>query len=54
LLAPLALAGRGAFRTLDLTPHARTNMDVIGTFLDVEFVVRELEGGHLVEIEAAK
>jgi RNA 3'-terminal phosphate cyclase len=32
LLIPPALAGRGGFRTLPLTPHAQTNLDVIGRF----------------------
>lgn len=36
LLIPLALAGGGAFRTLDLSRHATTNIDVIRTFLDVQ------------------
>jgi RNA 3'-terminal phosphate cyclase (ATP) len=36
LLLPLVLAGGGAFRTTDLTRHARTNIDVIKMFLDVD------------------
>jgi RNA 3'-terminal phosphate cyclase (ATP) len=39
LLIPLALAGHGAFRTLGLSPHAKTNIEVIKAFLDVEFEV---------------
>jgi RNA 3'-terminal phosphate cyclase (ATP) len=39
LLIPLALAGGGAFRTLGLSPHAQTNIEVIKAFLDVEFEV---------------
>jgi RNA 3'-terminal phosphate cyclase (ATP) len=35
LLLPLALAGGGAFRTLPLTRHARTNVDVVHQFLGV-------------------
>jgi RNA 3'-terminal phosphate cyclase (ATP) len=37
LLLPLALAGRGGFTTLALSGHARTNIEVIGAFLDVSF-----------------
>jgi len=33
LLLPLALAGGGTFRTLPLTRHAATNIEVIGQFL---------------------
>jgi RNA 3'-terminal phosphate cyclase (ATP) len=33
LLLPLALAGGGGFRTLPLTRHARTNVEVIRQFL---------------------
>jgi RNA 3'-terminal phosphate cyclase (ATP) len=35
LLLPLALAGGGAYRTLGLTQHAETNIEVIRMFLDV-------------------
>ncbi|MFH0982273.1 MAG: RNA 3'-terminal phosphate cyclase [Planctomycetota bacterium] len=35
LLLPLALGAGGSFRAIDLTPHAKTNIDVIRTFLDV-------------------
>ncbi len=34
LLLPWALAGGGAFRTLTLSSHARTNIDVLRMFLD--------------------
>jgi len=39
LMAPLALAGGGAFRTGPLTRHSTTNMSVIRDFLGVEFAV---------------
>jgi RNA 3'-terminal phosphate cyclase (ATP) len=39
LLIPLALAGAGGFRTLPLSDHARSNMDVIRQFLPVTFSV---------------
>jgi hypothetical protein len=32
---PMALAGRGSFRTLAPTPHTLTNASVIQRFLDV-------------------
>jgi len=35
LLIPLALAGRGSFRTLTPTPHTLTNASVIQRFLEV-------------------
>ena len=49
LLLPMALAGAGAFRTLPLTQHSTTNMDVIRAFLPVSFVARE--GGGRVNLE---
>jgi len=39
LLLPLALAGGGAFRTLALSSHSRTNLDVIGAFSPVRISV---------------
>ena len=45
LLLPMALAAGGAFRTAGLSPHARTNMEVIQAFLPVRFQVTELETG---------
>ncbi len=39
LIIPLALAGSGAFRTLGLSRHAQTNIEVIEKFLDVKFEV---------------
>ena len=44
LLVPLALAGRGAFRTAPLTRHATTNIDVIRQFLDVPVTVSRAPG----------
>ncbi len=44
LLIPMALAGGGAFRTLEPTAHTRTNALVIQRFLDVE--VRFSEEGR--------
>ncbi len=39
LLIPLALAGGGSFRTLPLSQHARTNIEVVRMFRQVEAVV---------------
>lgn len=39
LLMPLGLAGVGAFRTLGLSRHAQTNMEVIKSFLDIRFEI---------------
>ena len=50
LLLPLALAGRGVFRTMPLTQHTRTNMEVIRQFIDVRMQSRELEDGS-VEVQ---
>lgn len=45
LLIPLALAGGGAFRTMQPTLHARTNADVIRLFLDRRIDFREERAG---------
>ena len=51
LLIPLALAGGGAFRTLGLSPHARTNVEIIKAFLDVDFEIDEAdEPGCVVRV----
>jgi len=42
LLLPLALAGGGRFKTLALSSHSRTNIAVIGAFLDVPISARAL------------
>ncbi len=44
LLIPFALAGGGSFRTLPLSRHARTNIAVIGEFVDVAISVTDVEG----------
>ena len=51
LLIPLALAGGGAFRTLGLSRHAQTNIEVIKAFLDVGFEIdRESPPGCVVRV----
>jgi len=43
LLLPMALAGGGSFRTLALTEHAKTNIEVLKTFLEVEITTEQLD-----------
>jgi RNA 3'-terminal phosphate cyclase (ATP) len=50
LLLPMALAGAGRYRTVPLSLHATTNIDVIRRFLPVEIDVTEAPGGSLVEV----
>ncbi|MFY9943051.1 MAG: hypothetical protein WAK57_12825, partial [Desulfobacterales bacterium] len=44
-LLPMALGGGGSFHTLEPSRHTRTNIAVIGQFLDVAITVRPLEHG---------
>lgn len=41
LLLPFALAGGGELRTVELTEHARTNLNIIGRFLDIDVSVED-------------
>lgn len=51
LLLPLALAAGGTFRTLGLTPHATTNIDVMRAFLAVTIETqRDDLGGWCVTV----
>ncbi|MDP2342771.1 MAG: RNA 3'-terminal phosphate cyclase [Deltaproteobacteria bacterium] len=50
LLIPMALGSGGAFRTLALTPHTSTNIDVIRRFLDVDIGQRDSEGGVRIDV----
>lgn len=45
LLLPLAMAGGGAFRTLPLSGHTRTNAALIEEFLPVRFAFEEAKDG---------
>jgi len=47
LLLPLALAGSGSYRTLPLSLHAKTQIELIPEFLDVRIEVVEEEGGQI-------
>jgi RNA 3'-terminal phosphate cyclase (ATP) len=54
LVAPLALAGAGAFRTVPLTGHALTNLEVVGRFIPLRTRrIEEDSGAVRVEIERA-
>lgn len=50
LLLPMALAGRGSFRTAPLTGHAETNAEVIERFLQLK-VRREAQEGKSTRVE---
>lgn len=54
LLVPMALAGGGAFRTLEPSRHARTVSAIVGQFLDVDVRwSRDGGPGWLVEVARA-
>ncbi len=54
LLLPLALAGDGAFHTLRLSEHARTNLGIVERFLPVRIAARPGGGSsEIVEISRA-
>ena len=51
LLIPLALAGGGSFRTLSLSRHATTNIEVMKAFLELNIETMPSEAGDwLVKI----
>ena len=54
LLVPLSLAGAGAIRTLPLSEHSRTNVEVIREFLPVAIEVREDQQAVVVEVGRAR
>ncbi|MBL8971832.1 MAG: RNA 3'-terminal phosphate cyclase [Myxococcales bacterium] len=51
LLIPLALVGRGGYQSYALTQHTLTNMEILGRFLPVRFVVTD-EGKGRSRVEA--
>ncbi len=52
LLIFMALAkGKSIIKTPEITDHARTNMFIIGKFLDIEFRIEEEENGFLISCE---
>ncbi|MBN2495682.1 MAG: RNA 3'-terminal phosphate cyclase [Deltaproteobacteria bacterium] len=50
LMLPIALAGSGRFRTLPLSRHSSTNLDVIGQFVELDARVEEIDH-RVVEVE---
>lgn len=50
LLLPLALAGAGSYRTLPLSLHARTQIELIPEFLDVRIDSEAEEGGRVCRV----
>lgn len=50
LLLPLAMAGGGAFRTVPLSMHTRTNLETIGAFLPLRFGVEEGERSAVIRV----
>ncbi len=53
LLLPLALAGEGVFRTVALTQHSLTNIEVIKKFLDVTIDVKHISK-NIFEVKFSK
>jgi len=51
-LLPFGLAGGGMFTAPKLNRHARTNMDVVSTFLPVRFEIHEESGRTRVDVIA--
>ena len=43
LMIPMAMAGGGKFRTLPLTRHSTTNIEIIKNFLDIEIKVEKID-----------
>jgi RNA 3'-terminal phosphate cyclase (ATP) len=54
LLLPFALAGGGVFTASKLNRHARTNMDVVSSFLPVRFATCQEVGRTRVEVISSK
>jgi RNA 3'-terminal phosphate cyclase (ATP) len=51
ILLPMALGGGGTFRTVALTPHAATNIEIIRAFLDVAIeTTQEAKGDWRVTV----
>ena len=52
LMIPLAMAGAGSYRTLPLSRHAATNMEIVSRFMPVRFET-ETEEGRAVLVRVA-
>jgi RNA 3'-terminal phosphate cyclase (ATP) len=53
LILPFAIAGGGSFKTLPLSRHAQTNVEVVKVFLDVEITVAA-EGERVCIVEVSQ
>lgn len=53
LLVLIAVAGKGIFRTLPLSDHAQTNIEVIKKFVDIDFEIEEVDE-NVVEVAIPK
>ena len=47
-MIPMSMAGSGVFRTLALTEHSRTNMEVIERFLPVRIEAEERKENDVI------
>ncbi|MBI4816352.1 MAG: RNA 3'-terminal phosphate cyclase [Deltaproteobacteria bacterium] len=47
LIVPMAMAGEGSFVTGPLTPHTRTQLELVPQFLPIAFETTELSGGRV-------
>ncbi|MEL6339276.1 MAG: RNA 3'-terminal phosphate cyclase [Myxococcota bacterium] len=54
LIIPLAMAGGGSFRTVGVTAHTSTNVEVVTRFLDVSIDVQRQERGNVLVDVAAR
>lgn len=50
LLIPMAMAGEGSFRTMPLTEHTRTNIEVVEQFLPVRVQQEQSNAGAVVTL----
>lgn len=54
LLLPMALAGKGRFSTSKVTPHLRTNANIIQRFLPVDIGIEAQDDRFVIEVERCK
>jgi len=54
LMLPAAIAGHAKYRTLPLSQHARTNLDTIRLFMDLEVREEPAPGGVVLELIARR
>lgn len=51
IMIPMAMAGGGKFRTLPLSRHSMTNINVIKQFLDIDIIVTKINKKDVYEVE---